>query len=439
MAKFLIVSCLAEANALGVRLMGEGHQVKVYIHEKPEKDCGDGILEKVDNWQENVEWADVIFFDDIDQKHKGESAYKSSEWSLQVREQYPDKLVIGGGYEDIHRLENDRIFAYQIMQEVGIPVVQMERFTSFQDGIKFVEENGGGWAVKQNAQCDRDANAVFFEPEEVIEFLQWLDKNWGEVGNGQPVDFILQEAVKGIEAAVTCFFDGQRFRSEACYLNQEEKKLLDGGLGPATGQTGEIGLVIPNARLFKETLAKIEPFLQGKQYIGWADCNCLIAGPDKIVPLEFTIGRPGYPTLYSWCELLAEPVGQFLLRMAQQDPAPIQMHPAVNCTLVLATGTFPDQHPTRNKLAIIHGLEKTGLRHVWLCETRWEDGKVYGAGTMGYLAVITNKGGSILEAAENAYEVIKQIKVIPFEKYRLDVGKRAAEEFPTLWQWGWLS
>lgn len=200
---------------------------------------------------------------------------------------------------------------------------------------------------------------------------------------------------------------------------------------------GEIGIVVPNARLYQETLAKIEPFLQDKQYIGWADCNCIVAGPDKIVPLEFTIGRPGYPTLYSWCEMLAEPVSDWMIRMAKQDPNPIRIRQAVNCTLVLATGSFPDQSD-RNKMSIIHGLEDTGLRHVWLCEIRHEDGKFYGAGQMGYLCVITSKGESIPDATGKAYEIIDQLKVIPFEKYRGDIGERASEELPQLHSWGWL-
>jgi phosphoribosylamine--glycine ligase len=439
MAKFLIVSCLGESVGLAIRLMAEGHEVLYYIHEKAEADCGDGFLNKVDDWRDHIEEADVVFFDDLDQKHKGETAYKSSAWSLEVREKYPDKLVIGGGHPDVAKLENDRMFAQEIMQQYGIPTVPMERFTSFADARKFIEENGGGWALKHNSQVDRDLAHVSKDPEDMIEFLDWLEKNWKDLGNGQPVDFVLQQAVDGIEFAVTAFFDGQHFRSEACYLNQEEKKELNGGNGRSTGQMGEIGFVVPNARLFQETLAKIEPFLQDKQYIGWADCNCIVAGPNQVVPLEFTIARPGYPTLYSWCELLAEPVGDWLIRMAQGDQAPIRAYPAINCTVVIATGTFPDQHPTRNKLAIIHGLDRVGLRHVWLAEAHWEDGKVYGAGEMGYLAVVTAKGNTIPEAAANAYKIVDEIEVVPYKKIRTDIGERAMQEFPQLYQWNWLS
>ncbi|WP_026487653.1 hypothetical protein [Caldanaerobius polysaccharolyticus] len=438
MAKFLIVSALAETIGLAIRLLAEGHEVKYYIHEKSEKDCGDGFIEKVDDWREYVDWCDVLFFDDVDQKEKGETAYASGNWYLEVREKYPDKLILGG-HPNVARLENDRMFAQEILQQVGVPIVPLQRFTNFQEAKNFVEKNGGGWAIKHNSQVDRDLAGVFFKPEEVIEFLDWLEQNWKELAKGKPVDFVLQQAVKGVEFAVTSFFDGERFRSEFCYLNQEEKKELDGGLGRSTGQMGEIGIVVPNARLFQQTLAKIEPLLREWGYCGFADLNCIVTGPDKVVPLEFTIGRPGYPTLYSISELLDEPVGQFLIRMAQRDPQPIKTREGFVCTLILATGTFPDQHPTRNKTAVVHGLDKTGLRHVWLGEARWEDGKVLGAGDMGYLAVITGSGWSIEEARTKAYDTISQISVTPYEKYRMDIGLRAMEEFPQLAAWRWLS
>ncbi len=439
MANIRVVSCLAESIGMGIRLMAEGHQVDYYIHESGEKDCGDGIITKVDDWRQGLEEKDLLIFDDLDQKVEGEGTYKPSAWSAEVREKYPGLLIIGGGHPDVARLENDRMFAQSVMETYGIPTVPMERFTSFEDAKKFLQEHPGAWALKHNNQVNRNAAKVAKDADSMIEFIDWLEANWTFLGGGKPVDFVLQEAAPegGVEFAVTCFFDGQRFRSEVCYLNQEEKKLMDGQKGPSTGQMGEIGFCVPNARLFRETLAKIEPFLQGKNYCGFADCNCIV-GPDFLVPLEFTIGRPGYPTLYSWLEMLAEPVGDWLIRMAKQDPAPVQAYDAVNCTLVLATGSFPEPDETQAKLAVLNGLDKTGLEHVWLGEVRFDQDKFMGAGTMGYLAVVTNKGRSIPDAARRAYGVIDELSVVPFEIMRMDIGRRAMEEFEKLEAWGWL-
>jgi len=437
LARFLIVSCLAETVGLAIRLMAEGHEVFYYVHSDVESDCGDGILQKVDDWRRYVEEADLVFFDDVRQKPKGDALYDSGAWYLELREKYPDKLIIGG-HPNVARLENDRMFAYEVMQQVGIPTVPMHRFTSFEEAKKFVQENGGSWALKHNSQVSRDLAYVADEPEDMLAFLDWLDENWQELAPGATVDFVLQEAAKGIEFAVTCFFDGERFRDEACYLNQEIKRMLDLDKGPRTGQMGEIGRVIPQARLYRETLAKLAPLLQEWGYCGFIDLNCIVLDGDSFVPLEFTAGRPGYPTLYSWCELLDEPVGEWLLRMAQRDQASTRMSDKWVANVVLATGTFPREDERLNKLALVRGLEKTGLRHVWLSEMRYKDGKFYGAGNLGYLMVVTGRGDDIPEAVDKCYDLLEQIKVIPYPLYRQDTGLASSVQFEMLDALGWL-
>lgn len=436
MARFLIVSALAETVGIAVRLVAEGHSVKYYVHMPGERDCGDGLLEKVSSWREHVAEADLVFFDDVRQKGEAGSAYDAGKWFLEVKKEFPGKLVIGGAPETA-RLENDRVFGQEVLQQLGVPVVEMKKFTSFSDARKYVEETGKGYAVKHNEQVDRDLTAAFKTPEETIEFLEWLEEVWSELGGGKPVNFVLQETVQGVEIAVTCFFDGERFRSEACYVNQEIKKEMDGDLGRSTGQTGEVGLFLPQPKLFHAVLAPMELWLREQGYCTWLDVNCIV-NQESVVPLEFT-ARPGYPSVYTFCELLNEPVGEFLLRMAARDQQPITYKNAVGVAVVLTSGTFPDQHPTRNKLAVIHGLEKTGLRHVWLNEARWDGKRVRGAGELGYHAVVTGSGATIQEAAGMCYNALEQIKIVPFTRYRTDVGKKAEETFPLLFRWGWLS
>jgi len=437
MAKFLIVSALAETVGLAIRLMAEGHEVRYYIHADMEADCGDGILDKVEDWRSFVEWADLVFFDDVRQRPKGDTLYDSGQWYLEVREQYPDKLVLGG-HPNVARLENDRMFAYEVMQQVGIPTVPMHRFTSFEEARNFLKENPGAWALKHNSQVDRDLAYVAKDADDMAAFLDWLEENWSELAPGARVDFVLQQAVDGVEFAVTCFFDGARFREEACYLNQEVKRLMDMDKGPRTGQTGEVGLVKPNARLYRESLAKLAPLLQEWGYCGFIDLNTIVVDASTFVPLEFTAGRPGYPTLYSWCELLDEPVGEWMLRMARRDPGPIKMSSAYVANVVLTTGTYPDEHESRNKLAVLRGLEEVGLRHVWLSEVRYKDGKFYGAGSLGYLAVVTSRGRDPLDAAGKCYDILDRLRVIPYPKYRTDVGINATYEFEMLEALGWL-
>ncbi|MGI0036627.1 MAG: phosphoribosylamine--glycine ligase, partial [Nitrososphaera sp.] len=63
--KFLFVSPEALSIDLAYRISQEGNEVKFHIQSETEKDVGDGFVDKVDGWENLVDWADVVVFDDI--------------------------------------------------------------------------------------------------------------------------------------------------------------------------------------------------------------------------------------------------------------------------------------------------------------------------------------------------------------------------------------
>ncbi|NPV89133.1 hypothetical protein HPY42_06505 [Coprothermobacteraceae bacterium] len=433
----LIISALADSSGLGVRLKAEGHNVLYYIHMDAEKETCDGILDKVDDWREHVDWADLIIFDDVDQKEPGESAYQGGKWYEELRQKYPDKAIIGGS-SWASKLENDRMFGQEVLQACGVPTVPMHRFEDFEDAIAFVSKEGGAWALKHNGQVNRALAHVSFDPEDMIEYLEWLDEHWNVLAPGHKPDFVLQQAIKGIELAVTCFFDGEKFREDTCYLNQERKRFMPGDEGPPTGQMGAVDIPVPNARLFQAVLKPTEPLFRENGVCQFVDVNCIIASPDTVVPLEWTV-RPGYPTIYSMIEAADEPIGQMLYKLATRSPEPVRMYPGFVVTVVMATNKFPYTDPL-NRFCYLRGVEKTGLRHVHLCAVKYEKGQLRGADDSGYLAVVTGRGRTIEEARRKAYSIVDQLEIVPFALYREDIGdERVQEEFRKLAEWGWLS
>ena len=93
---FLFVSIDALISDVAWSVLKEGHQVKYCIDSEPDRDAADGFVPKTDDWEREVEWADVIVFDDVlGQGTKAE------------RLRQKGKAVIGGtSYTD--RLEDDR-------------------------------------------------------------------------------------------------------------------------------------------------------------------------------------------------------------------------------------------------------------------------------------------------------------------------------------------
>src|SRR3989338_10141954 len=101
--KFLFVSIEGLIGDIAWQVVKEGHRVKYFIDDKDYKDTADGFVPKVEEWEEAVEWADVIVFDDV--LGQGKKAKK-------LRGQ--GKLVVGGTpYTD--QLEDDRSFGQEEM------------------------------------------------------------------------------------------------------------------------------------------------------------------------------------------------------------------------------------------------------------------------------------------------------------------------------------
>ena len=82
---FLFVSYDGYIGDTAWQVVKEGHEARYYIKDEDNQDIADGFVPKVDNWQDNIGWADVIVFDDV--LGHGKHAQK-------LRKE--GKLVIGG-------------------------------------------------------------------------------------------------------------------------------------------------------------------------------------------------------------------------------------------------------------------------------------------------------------------------------------------------------
>src|SRR3954470_7722400 len=63
--KFLFVSNESLSGDIAWKIQKEGHEVKAFIEREADADVYDGILEKVNKWEDHVDWADVVVFDDV--------------------------------------------------------------------------------------------------------------------------------------------------------------------------------------------------------------------------------------------------------------------------------------------------------------------------------------------------------------------------------------
>jgi len=223
--KFLFVSKDALISDIAWQTVKEGHEVKYFIENKSEDDIANGFVPKTKDWRQDIDWSEVIIFDDVlGQGTIADELRKSG------------KKVIGGTpYTD--RLEDDRSFGQSELKKHGVKIIPYWDFDNFDKAIIFVKEHPDEYVIKPSGEVQNIKRLLFVGMEkdgsDVIRVLNSYKKVWSD----DIKIFQLQKKVKGVEIAVGAFFNGKKF-IYPININFEHKKLFPGDLGPATGEMG---------------------------------------------------------------------------------------------------------------------------------------------------------------------------------------------------------
>ena len=225
--KFLFVSWESLSGDLAFQIKKEGHEVKAYIKSESDKDVYDGFFEKVEDWNQHVEWADVIIFDDVGFGKEADELRKNG------------KLVVGGS-EYTDRLEEDREFGQSEMKKMGMLTLPHWDFSEYDSALKFIEANPGRYVYKPSGflPYEYDFKGVLFlgKDEDGKDLHEILRSNKKVLGK-KIKNFQLQKFASGVEIAVGAFFNGNDF-IYPININFEHKKLFPGDIGPFTGEMG---------------------------------------------------------------------------------------------------------------------------------------------------------------------------------------------------------
>lgn len=420
--KFLFVSLSGLISDIAWQVVKEGHEVKYCIDDEKERDIGDGFVPKIDNWENEIDWADVIVFDDT----LGQGA-KAQE--LRAK----GKLVVGGTpYTD--RLEDDRSFGQEELKKAGVSILPYRDFDNFDEAIIYVTANPDRYVIKPAGNIKR---RLFVGEEDdgqdVVRVLEAYKKSFPD----EIKVFQLQRRVTGVEVAVGAFFNGKEF-IYPINVNFENKKLFPGNIGPSTGEMGTVMFWSGPNRLFNSTLKKMEPRLADERYVGYIDLNCIVNG-NGIYPLEFT-SRFGYPTISIQQEGMITPIGQFFTDLAAGLDPKLRVKSGFQIGVRIVVSPFPfDDDATFlsvSKNAAI--LFKKGIpEEVHIEDVKQINGQWYVAGTSGVVLIVCGLGPTMRQAQAQAYSRIRNI-MIPDMYYRDDIGERWFEDHDRLHTWGYL-
>ena len=421
--KFLFVSITGLISDIAWIVSKEGNNVKFYIEDKEDRDIGVGFVERVNDWRAEVNWADVIVFDDV---------LGHGKLAQELREM--GKIVVGGTeYTDL--LEDDRTFGQQELKKYGVSIIPYQNFTSFDEAIKFVKQNPSRYVIKPCGDAPKKLLFVGDEDngQDIIQVLEGYKKTWAN----KIKLFQLQKRVTGVEVAIGAFFNGNEFLYPI-NVNFENKRMFAGNIGPSTGEMGtSMFWSMPN-KIFNATLKKMENKLAEKNFVGYIDINCIVNG-NGIYPLEFT-SRFGYPTIFIQQEGINMPMGEFFYRMANGENFTIKTKNGFQIGVRILMPPYPfDDEETFNTYskdaAII--FKKSNYEGAHIEDVKMIDGQWMVAGSAGVVLTIVGTGQTMKQAQVQVYNRISNI-LIPNMYYRTDIGNRWYEDSDRLHNWGYL-
>ncbi|HEX5387768.1 MAG TPA: phosphoribosylglycinamide synthetase C domain-containing protein [Gemmatimonadales bacterium] len=403
----------------------EGHNVRYCIASPDEQEITDGFVPKVDDWEAEVDWADLIVFDDV----LGQGTH-----AQRLRQQ--GKLVVGGTpYTD--RLEDDRAFGQQELKSSGVSIIPQENFTSFDTAIDYVRTNPTRYVIKPSGEAQNMKQLLFVGEDEdgkdVIQVLEDYKRAWAE----RIKEFQLQRRIVGVEVATGAFFNGDEFVYPIC-VNFEHKKLFPGDIGPSTGEMGTSMFWSESNKIFQATLFKMEAKLRKERYVGYIDVNCIV-NSNGIYPLEFT-SRFGYPTISIQQEGMSTPIGDFLYQLAEGSINRFKTRSGFYVGVRVVVPPFPfkdnETFERSSKDALII-FKKPNREGVHIEDVKCVDNEWLVTGTSGVVLIVVGQGPTMKQAQRQAYARIDNV-MIPNMYYRKDIGDRWLEDSDRLHNWGYL-
>ena len=414
-----------------------GHQTLWY--DKPRDNgtprrAGEGMLRKVRDLNEVrrkwFDWADLIYMPD--------------------NTFYVDMLdgLRGKGYPvfaasaEAAKMELDRQYGQKLMKDAGIPIMESVAFHDYDAAIAYVKKHPEMLVSKPSGDANKALSYVADNAGDMTHMLQRWKGREDLRSAARSEGFILQEKKVGIEMAVGGWY-GPGGWSKWTYENWENKKLMNGDLGVATGEMGTVARPVLKSKLAEKVLYPIEPHLKKIGYCGYIDNNCIIDDKGRPWPMEWTM-RDGWPLRHNVIAQMKGDPADWMVDLLHGKDSIAFVDKEVSISVVVAIPDFPYSKLTNKEVSGIpvYGAaddpEHIHPSEIMMGEAPCEvDGKVvtlpYWVTSGDYVLVATGVGSSISAARRSVYAAVKKVKIPNSPFYRTDIGRgRMVKQLPQL-------
>jgi phosphoribosylamine--glycine ligase len=403
MSKFLIVSKSGDELGLAHRLHLEGHEVKFFLADKDGPHLYEGILPRVADWETAASKDTVLVFGMVGLGKKADE-FKAKGF----------KVVGGSVLGD--QLELDRMFGLSVAENHDIAVPESEDFQDFGKGIEYLSEQDDdtGFVFKPEHNKEGVRTFVASSTEQMVAMLEHAKEVW----KGK-VDFVLQKVVDGVEISSEIWCVNGNVVPGSYNNTLEQKRFLNGNLGPNTGCMGSTVKFNLCPRLYDETFAKLKPWLKQVKFNGPLDINCIIDADGTPFMLEWT-ARFGYSAVYAMLEGINMPLGEFLSALASGAVPSLQPKDQWCGALRLTMPPYPhvENAPECEGLPII-GLDMES-EHVWPLDVMERDGKILCSGFDGIVCELSDSADDLDNLWGQLFDSAKQLQV-PEMQMRTDI------------------
>lgn len=420
--KVLVISQTGDFLGVAQRLVYEGHSVSMWIKEPAYKRSGKGIVNRIDSWRSGLKDADLAIVDMVGMGAQTETAFRAV------------GVPFIGASPQMDKLELERAFGMKVFEDCGISLPESHAFDAPEEARSFFNglEFGDGWCIKADDNLGCATSRLIKEPEQ-------LDWAFAQYPDGIPL--LVQRIVKGVEVSTEGWFNGSEWVRPFNHTF-EEKRFLEGGLGPNTGCMGNVVVGCPGCKLTRATVEKLKPFLTRIGWRGPVDVNCIVDSGSAYA-LEAT-ARFGYDAIEALLEGVRLSAGDFLREVAAGTLTEFEFAgPSIAVRLSVPPYPSEDDDVKAEWGEPILGINQNNINHLWLCNVMVEGDLFRTSGADGLTLKATARGDgeadidkAIALARRRVYRTLDNIRV-GSKMYRRDIGSRVAADLAQLREWGW--
>jgi phosphoribosylamine--glycine ligase len=330
-----------------------------------------------------------------------------------------------GPVSNLAHLEGSKLYAKQVMRNVGVPTAEFHVLNSDSDIDAALDDfSNNPWVVKRDVLAGGKGVVVTSNRDEARNFIVQSINSDGKV--------LLEAFLPGEEASMLVVMDGSDF---VCLpASQDHKRAFDGDLGPNTGGMGAYcpAPVVTEEVKSKAILRIIRPMHQylsslDVPYRGVLYVGLMITETGDPYVVEFNV-RFGDPECQITLPLIKTDLFELLFSasndlLSQIDVEFLDKH---TLTIVLAAEGYP-VNPIKGRL--ISGLPSKDSsitnNGAWVnhAGTGFDvDGNIISTG--GRVLSCSAMSDTLNDAANNAYHLLENID-LEGSHYRKDIGYKA--------------